>query len=48
MNLEKNLIKDIDSKMLKLGYFLEAHPERAPEVLRISAWLVKLRKEVSS
>lgn len=44
MNLRKNLIKDIDRKMLKLGKVLDAHPERAPEVLRISAWLVRFKK----
>jgi len=48
VNLKKNLIKDIDGKMLKLGELLDVHPEKAPQILRLSAWLVRLRKEVIS
>lgn len=45
-SLSQRVIGDIDRKILKLGELLEVHPEKAPEVLRLSAWLVRFRKEL--
>ena len=45
--LSQRVSGDIDKKMFKLGELLDVHPEKAPQILRISAWLIRFRKEVS-
>ena len=44
--LSQRVYGEIDRKILKLGELLEVHPEKAPEVLRLSAWLVRFRKDL--
>ena len=46
MNLEKNLIKDIETNRKALMALLSTHPEKANRIFELSSWLLLMREEI--
>ena len=46
MNLEKNLIKDIDTQHKALMALLSTYPEKKNLIFDLSSWMLLMREEI--